>query len=297
MATTSKTAKPRLACEISAERVIAARADESRSLLEVCAARSLELGSVVPNLTNPNLLASEALARAVAESLGEVAGRGRDVTVVLPDAAVRVLLLDFEELPDNANDAEGVVRFRLKKSLPFDAEKAALSYQSARTSAGVRVIAAVAQPSVVEEYESVFREAGYSPGIVLPSMLAALGAVDASLPTLVLKVDAATTSVAVVNNEELLLFRTVENSTGGADLEQVADEVYPSLVFFQDTYGLKVERILLGGTAADPQIAPALKEQTGARVEDLVRASVLPARFDGNTPRAALAGVVGALIS
>ena len=36
---------------------------------------------------------------------------------VLPDAAVRVALLDFDSLPGKREEAEGVVRFRLKKSL------------------------------------------------------------------------------------------------------------------------------------------------------------------------------------
>jgi Tfp pilus assembly PilM family ATPase len=38
------------------------------------------------------------------------------------------------------------------------------------------VVAAVALASVVEDYETAFQQAGFSPGVVLPSMLAALGA-------------------------------------------------------------------------------------------------------------------------
>ena len=43
----------------------------------------------------------------------------------------------------------------------------------------MRVVAAVALASVIEDYESAFREAGFNPGVVLPSTLAALGAADA----------------------------------------------------------------------------------------------------------------------
>jgi len=56
---------------------------------------------------------------ALREVLDEVAGRSKDVIAVLPDAAARVMLLDFDTLPPNAREADGVVRFRLKKSLPF----------------------------------------------------------------------------------------------------------------------------------------------------------------------------------
>ena len=63
---------------------------------------------------------------------------------MLPDAAVRVMLLDFEALPAKHDEAEGVIRFRLKKSLPFDVDKAKVSYHVQPSNGGVRVIAAVA---------------------------------------------------------------------------------------------------------------------------------------------------------
>ena len=133
---------------------------------------------------------------------------------MLPDAAVRVALLDFDALPSKPQEAESVVRFRLKKSLPFDVEKAKVSYHPQPSSTGVRVVVAVSLISMIEDYESAFREAGYSPGVVMPSMLAALGAANADRPTLVVKVDARTTSIAILDNHELLLFRTLENTRG-----------------------------------------------------------------------------------
>src|SRR5438034_680015 len=59
----------------------------------------------------------------------------------------------------------------------------------------------LASGSVVEDYEAIFREAGYNPGVVMPSMLAALGAADAGRPTLVIKVDARTTSIAILDQQ------------------------------------------------------------------------------------------------
>src|SRR4029077_18026778 len=225
-------------------------------------------------------------------------GRSRDVIAVLPDAAVRVVLLDFDTLPANSEEAEGVVRFRLKKSLPFDMDKAKVSYHAQPSNNGVRVIAAVALTSVIEDYESAFREAGYSPGVVLPSMLAALGAADARLPTLVIKVDARTTSIAILEQEQLLLFRTLENTRGVTITgEQLAEEVYPSVVFFQDTYHLNIERIFVAGISDIGSAAPALRAQTGAEVQELVTSSQLGISTGGSVPRWRMAGVVGALIS
>jgi type IV pilus assembly protein PilM len=289
--------KPKLACEIAADRVLAGRVADGGDAVEMCAGHELAPGSVVPDLTEPNLRERNSVCNTIRETLGSLGGRSRDVIAVLPDAAVRVALLDFDSLPANRQEAEGVIRFRLKKSLPFDLDKAKVSYHSQPSSTGVRVIAAVALSSVIEDYESAFREAGYTPGVVLPSMLAALGAANADRPTLVVKVDARTTSIAILDKNELLLFRTLENTRGVTITgEQLAEEVYPSVVFFQDTYHLNIEQIFVAGLAESGGAAPALRAQTGAEVRELVGSSLLGSST-GSAPRWRLAGVVGALLS
>ena len=163
---------------------------------------------------------------------------------ILPDTAVRVVLLDFETLPSKPEEAEAVVRFRLKKSLPFNLDDARVSYHAQAGGTGLRAMAAVVLNSVLQEYESAFRDAGYNPGVVMPSMLAALGAADAERPTLVVKVDARTIGIAILDQEQVLLFRTLENVRGiTISGEQLAEEVYPSVVFFQDTYNMNIDRM------------------------------------------------------
>src|SRR5437667_160206 len=155
----------------------------------------------------------------------------------------------------------------------------------------------LASGSVVADYEAVVREAGYNPGVVMPSMLAALGAADAGRPTLVIKVDARTTSIAILDQQQLLLFRTLENTRGtNITGEQLAEEVYPSVVFFQDTYHLNIEQIFVAGLPEAGGAAPALTAQTGAEVRELVGASQLGAGAD-TIPKWRMAGVVGALVS
>lgn len=290
--------RPKIACEISADRVLAGRLGESGSLVESCAVRELPPGSVVPDLTEPNIRQPEVVRKAINDVVGNVAGRLRDIIGILPDAAVRVVLLDFDTLPSNQQEAEGVVRFRLKKSLPFDVEKAKVSYHVQASLGGLRLVAAVALSSVVEDYESAFRDAGYSAGVILPSMLAALGAAEADSPTLVLKVDARTTSLAILDKQQLLLFRTLENTRGVTITgEQLAEEVYPSVVFFQDTYHTNIEKIYVAGLPESGGAAPALRAQTGADVRELVASSQLGSNGGVSIPRWRMAGVVGALVS
>ncbi len=292
----SSSSKPRLACEVAADRVLAARASEPGTV-DMCAASELAPGCVVPDLVEVNLRDRGRILESIRLTLDSLSGRSRDVIAVLPDAAVRVVLLDFDSLPTKRDDAEGVVRFRLKKSLPFDIDKAKISYHAQTATTGVRLVAAVALTSVIEDYESIFREAGYSPGVVLPSMLAALGAADADRPTLVVKVDARTIGIAILDKQQLLLFRNLENPRGVTiSGEQLAEEVYPSIVFFQDTYHLNIERIFVAGLADVTGAVPAVRAQTGAEVHELVGASQLGSGA-GSVPKWRMAGVVGALLS
>lgn len=297
MGISKSTRHPRLACEIAADRVLAGRAADQGRMVEVSAARELAPGTVVPDLMEPNLRNGTALRMAIESALSNVGGRARDVIAILPDTSVRVVLLDFETLPAKLEDAEAVVRFRLKKSLPFDPDSARISYHTQASGKAVRVVVAVVLKTVLEEYESAFRDAGYSPGVVMPSMIAALGAADAERPTLVVKVDARTISIAIMDQEQMLLFRTLENMRGVTITgDQLAEEVYPSVVFFQDTYNLNIERVYVAGLPDASAAQTALRSQSGAEVEELITATQIGSTT-GTVPRWRMAGVVGALIS
>ncbi|MGH9602690.1 MAG: type IV pilus biogenesis protein PilM [Terriglobales bacterium] len=297
----NSTGRPRMACEIAANRVIAARASDDGSAIELHTSRPLAAGCVAPGLTASNVFDREGLRQAVRAVMDVVTRRSKDVIVVLPDAAVRVALLDFESLPEKESDAAALVRFRLRKTLPFDVEHAAVSYHVQRGFAAeggpaTQVVAAVAPQSVVEEYESALRESGYNPGVVMPSMVAALGVVDARRPTLVVKADAVTTTVAIVDQHQLRLIRTLENKLGTTG-EQLAEEIYPSVVFFQDTCGADLERVLVGGQVPVAGLEAALETQTGLRVAELVGEREAGGGLGDSVPPAALAGVVGALVA
>ena len=292
-------ARPPLACEIFPDRAVAARVGETHDYLEMHTSRQLPAGVVQPSLTNSNVLDANVLSGRLGEALGALSGRSRDVIAVIPDSAVRVVLLDFEQLPQDPAEAVGVLRFRMKKSLPFDVEKAVISYHVHRAADGLKVIATVALASVIHEYEYAFVLAGYSPGIVLPSTLAALGVVDGGLPTMVIKVGEGITTVAIVDQLQLRLLRTLDFANRASlDPSRLADEIYPSLVFFEDQFGASVQRILVGGGASARDLAAALGAHTSAPVEDLVAERFLAGSLaSGPAGNGLLAGVAGALLS
>ena len=288
---TNRTSGPKVACEISAERVIAARG--SGSALDIYTTRNLPTGTLMPGLGSHNILRDEALRDALSASLSTVGG-GKDVVAVIPDAAVRVLLIDFETLPNDREEAEALIRFRVRKSLPFDVEQAALSFHAQRGNGTVRVLAALSPRIVIAEYEDAFRALGYSPGVVVPSILATLGMVSADRPTMVVKVDPITTSIAIVDGDQVQLLRTLDHpGRTVVSATELANSIHPSMVFYEDTYAAKIELILLGGTAELGGLASTLESESGVRTCELSTGA--GSSLGDNLSEAALAGVAGAL--
>ena len=288
--------RPRVACEVSAERVVAARAPERALSLEAVSTENLPAGTVTPGLQHLNVASREALITALRESLAAVTGRSRDLTLIIPDASTRILLLDFDTLPEKAQDADSVVRFRLKKSLPFDVDTSAVSFDRHPVDNGIRVVAAVTPKSVLEEYESVVRDAGYNPGAVLPSMIAALGVVDGSRPTMVIKVESGSTTFAIVDQNQLLLYRSLEYGGAAVTGESLGDDVNTSLVYFEDRHGISVDRVLVTGVQSAEGLEAAFSSSGNLRVEELM-SSTMAGVGANSVSRTALAGVAGALVS
>jgi type IV pilus assembly protein PilM len=154
--------------------------------------------------------------------------RTSDLTLIIPDGAVRVLLLDFDALPQKLSEALSIIRFRLKKLVPFEVDDAMVSFQILTSSrAGVRVLAATMPHDILREYETAVREAGFEPGAVLPSTLAALSAISGLQPVLLANATRSSVTTAIVRDGNLLLHRTVDlqPAASGSDAR-----VHPGLV-------------------------------------------------------------------
>jgi type IV pilus assembly protein PilM len=207
--------RPRVACEIMPRGVVAARSGESTSALAAVARVILAEGAIAPSLKPGNIADRVAVAAALRRALEQVGARSNsredDVTLVIPDSAVRVLLLDFDALPNRLSEALPLVRFRLKKLLPFDADEAMVSFQVMSTSKSVVRVLAVAIPrDVLSEYETAAREAGFEPGAVLPSTLAALAVLDDAEPVLLVNANSLGVTTAIVRGGILLLHRSLD---------------------------------------------------------------------------------------
>jgi type IV pilus assembly protein PilM len=244
--------RPAAACEISPTGVTAA-ATAAAGEAPVFASETLAQNVVTPGLLEGNLHDLPAISAAIRTALGQVQPRTKSITVVVPDSAVRVFVLDFDTLPVRQDEALPVLRFRLRKSVPFDVEHAGISYQvlsegSARMETQWKVLAAIMPGPVLAEYESVVRAAGYEPGAVLPASLAVLAAIDSQEAVLAVNLSARALTTSIVSGNDILLYRTVELPTEAeAQQGEVQRAIAVAAAFFEDRLQVRPHRILYAG--------------------------------------------------
>jgi type IV pilus assembly protein PilM len=292
--------RPPAAVEISPEGVLAAALDGARSrrgadsTRVVYAFAPLPEGAIVPAIDAPNFHAPDAVASAIRSALGEVAPRTRSVTLILPDTLIRVFVLDFDSLPAKSAEAVSVVRFRLRKMVPFDVEPAGVSYQVlSRGESEYRVLAAVIPGPILAEYESAVRTAGYEPGAVLSSSLAALEVDGSTHGVLAANLGARSITTTVTSGNDLLLYRTLdlppEPKTRTAE---IARAIAVASAYFEDKLGAPPERLHYAGAQSPAEFAESIGNPPLPIVEWAARPEegALTA-----LPQTGFAGVQGAL--
>ncbi|SRR5579884_408909 len=214
---------------------------------EVLVERGLTASPAAPNLLKPQLY-RDALARSVPVS------RRTTAALVVPDYAVRMAILDFEEFPSGDEERLALLRFRLRKTVPFHIDEARLSYAiQVQAPQHWEVLAVAIAKPILEEYESIFTSAGYRLGLVTPSCLATLRLCPAAERglTLLAKMAGATLSVLLLDNGIVRLVRCLDLE-GSEDAESgeersVGPILQQTVAYAEDQIGQPVTRLLLCG--------------------------------------------------
>jgi len=257
---------PGMAFEISEAGIAAARIG-AKAELEF---QPLKSGTLSVSPLKENVLDPGELTAAVRALAGTQTGRKRkDVTLILPDFSVRMAVLDFDNFPSDAKEQAALVRFRLKRSVPFDVESAALSYwPQAAGHKRVEVVVVVTPLEIVARYEAPFRAAGMLPGLVTTSSLAALElAPDVGLNVLA-KLTGNVLTLVVRQKGTLRLVRCLELPS--PELEDIAAVLLPTFVYMEDNLGGRAERLILCGMGARMSEAELrFREELGVEVEPL----------------------------
>ncbi|MBV9769627.1 MAG: hypothetical protein JOZ32_08655 [Bryobacterales bacterium] len=215
------------------------------------------------NIQQPKVLMDHILSLAPANG-----HRKRRAAMILPDYCARVAVLDFDTFPSDPGEQQALVRFRLKKSVPFEVDTAVVSYvvQPHSGNAKVEVLAAVISSDIVVQYEAPFRAAGFHPGLVTTSSLATLNLLETGAITLLVKLSGRILSVLVLQENVVNLARCVEMEQGGVnDMESV---LHPTIAYIEDALKERPEQIWLAGFGSEiEQLAPRWESEWGVAVQ------------------------------
>jgi hypothetical protein len=138
-----------------------------KAALESHAVRTLRSRAVGASIFRPNMGDPEELASKIRELLEATGTKPGRVSLVLPDNLAKVSMVTLPERPASRKQLDEVLRFKLRRSVPFRLEDAVFSWQVIPDAAReTTVLVAVMLRSVVEQYESVVESLGAKPGLV-----------------------------------------------------------------------------------------------------------------------------------
>lgn len=212
-----------------------------------------EPGMLVASPVEDNVLRPEIVGPMIGRVAPANGGRKRrPAAVILPDYSARVSVLDFDSFPSSAEEQVSLVKFRVKKTIPFDIDSAAVSYwvQPGGGKKKVEVLAVTVAVEVIARYEALFRAAGFQPGVVTTSTIAALNLYHGDGVAVLAKLAGRTMTVAAISGGAIKLYRCValDESTE----EEILGVLHPTFAYVEDELGAPVSKLILCGFPETP---------------------------------------------
>lgn len=226
---------------------------------------------------------ADGLRRALAELFEATGTRPGRVSLILPDNLAKISLLHLPERPPTRRQLEQIVRFKMRRAVPFKLDEAVLSYQElAGQGPGVSLLVALMRRSLVERYEDLLGSLGARPGLVdlcTPNLLNlcrerleadGAGEGDGAL----LNVTRQYFSLVIVRRSQLIFFRcksfAQSGDEAGPENGLLTREMASSLSYYQEK--LSGERI----RSLYVRSSGVAVEEVAARIADDVIERVVP---------------------
>lgn len=271
-----------LAIEVSADRLAAVRWARNGSVDDI-AIEPLSPGSVAPSAVETNLVNADALRTAISNICKRLRAGDEDVTMLLPDPVIRVFLQHFEEFPRSPQEALPMLRWKLRKSVPFGVDETVLSYmRQAPREGGVDVLTAFARLGIVREYEELAESVGLRAGVILSSSLAAVALLEEHNTTLLARVSDTALTTAIVRDGMLCGYRCTELPARGNDLtpQMLVDEIFPAAVYYRDSWHEGIQSMRVAGLSARlPEFVGRLQSEFQCPVKSLLQSAVSDGRI------------------
>ena len=238
---------PGVACEINRRTIAIVRLDSRNpALVDRFAVTSLPEGLVSPSLIRPNIADMPEFVAALKSAFAKAEIKTARISVALPDASGKVSLHPLDTLPANENEKQQLLRWKLKKTVPFNIDEAHIAALDHKLPNGKHIVLTVCiHKDVLSQYEEAFQRLGIHAGYVCLSSFATFELLAKLEPdlgqrsVLLLRVRPSGVSSLIAQEGRVVLFRQagVEEEAPGAahdGLPDLFDEIHPCVTYYQD---------------------------------------------------------------
>lgn len=227
-----------------------------------------EAGALVVSPAHDNVQQPQTVLAGIHALVPPNGQRKRRAALIVPDYCARVAVLDFDAFPSQPDEQLALLRFRMKKSVPFDIDTAIVSFgiQARSGESKVEILAAVIAADIATQYEAPFRAAGFQPGFVTTSSLAALNLIAAEGLNMFVKLSGRVLSVLVLNETAIKLARCVEMDSG--DAEEIDSILHPTVAYMEDELKSLPKAVWIGGFGSEtPELVSRWQAEWGVAVQ------------------------------
>ena len=194
-----------------------------------------------PSLIDENIQDAENFKVGIRGLFKSAGINSRNISLALPDSSVKVSFLEFGDIPDDRGKIIELIKWNLKKTLPFPPDEASVDFQiidtPSKESRSYRLLVALTRKAVLAQYESLLNACNLYPDVIAPSSFAVYNLYHDSFSEdevcALLMLSRNRLTVMVARHGKLCFYRNKE--TG--DEKDSLKEILASLNYYHDVYG------------------------------------------------------------
>ncbi len=248
------------------------RKGRGKPSLEAHEVRPMPVPGEPLGLFPPSLGTASEISGAILEMFTRTGTKPGKISLVVPDNVAKISLLALPERPPTRKHMNEILRFKLRKSVPFRMDDAVISYQVMPAEGkAVNVLVALMHHLVVEQFESAVQAAGARPGLVDLCTTNLLNLCRKEMDEInrnghdaaLLNCAGSYFSLVIVRSGRIIFFRskTIRSSgEEGSEYTVLSRELNHSLAYYQDKLeGAGVHTLLVRTAEGCEAILPGLE--------------------------------------
>jgi Tfp pilus assembly PilM family ATPase len=203
-------------------------------------AKGIPEGVVQSSFIEKNIVEPEVLKSEFLKAVRSMRMNSKDIALIFPELSQKTFTFSFDSLPSTSREREQIIRFRIKKRMPFLPEDARISYDLFPRDSGIRAVVILTRTNIIKEYEEFFQQFGFNVRTAVPPSVGLVNLVDAGSEEnfFLLNIEKESFSLSLYKGSEFILYRQKrfdfeKGGTGSLQekMEDVFEEVEKTLNF------------------------------------------------------------------